>query len=83
MAGSIRACKTYYEGYSESNLYKMPSEKKKLLYTKNMYILKLLLSIVTAGIEALVVSGYKFCMPVSSLPHFDTFHQLLIIVEVL
>jgi hypothetical protein len=34
--------------------------KKNLLYTKNMYILKLLLNIVIAGIGALVVSGNKF-----------------------
>jgi hypothetical protein len=33
--------------------------RKKVLYTKNMYILKLLLNIVTATIEALVVSGNK------------------------
>jgi hypothetical protein len=30
-----------------------------------MYILKLILNVVTAGIEALVVPGNKFCMPVS------------------
>jgi hypothetical protein len=34
--------------------------RKKTLYTKNTYILKLLLSIVTAGIETLVASGNKF-----------------------
>jgi hypothetical protein len=34
--------------------------RKKLLYTKNTYIIQLLLNIVTAGIEALVVSGNKF-----------------------
>jgi hypothetical protein len=37
--------------------------RKKLLYTKNTYILKLLLNIATVGIEALV-SGSKFCMTV-------------------
>jgi hypothetical protein len=36
------------------------SNVKKLLYTKNKYILKLLLNIVTAGFEALVVSENKF-----------------------
>jgi hypothetical protein len=53
----------------ESNLWravnKTSNEKKKYLYTKNTYILKLLLNVVTAGIEALVASGNKFCMPVS------------------
>jgi hypothetical protein len=30
-----------------------------------MHILKLLLNVATAGIEALIVSGKKFCLPVS------------------
>jgi hypothetical protein len=50
-----------YEGYSESNLRRAvnrTSNEKMLLYTKNTWILKLLLSVVTAGIEALV-SGNK------------------------
>jgi hypothetical protein len=34
--------------------------RKNVLYTKNTYVLRLLLSVVTAGIEALVVSGNKF-----------------------
>jgi hypothetical protein len=34
--------------------------RKKILYTKNMYILKLLLNVITTGIEAPVMSGYKF-----------------------
>jgi hypothetical protein len=34
--------------------------RKKLFYAKNMYILKLPLSVVTAGTEALVVSGNMF-----------------------
>jgi hypothetical protein len=53
----------FYEGYSESNLWQAvnkTSNKKKLLFTKNTYILKLLLNIVTARIEALV--GIRFCM---------------------
>jgi hypothetical protein len=33
---------------------------RKKLHTKNMYILKLFLDIVTAGSEALVISGNKF-----------------------
>jgi hypothetical protein len=33
---------------------------RKILHKKNTYILKLLLNIVTAGIEALAVSGNKF-----------------------
>jgi hypothetical protein len=56
-----------YEGYSESNLRWAVNKtmRKNLLYLKNTYILKLLLNVVTAGIEALVVLGIKFCMPVS------------------
>jgi hypothetical protein len=41
-------------------LTKQATRKKKLLYTKNMYILKLLLNVVTAGIEAFVVLGNNF-----------------------
>jgi hypothetical protein len=42
-------------------LTKQATRKKEiLLYANNMYILKLLLNIVTAGIEALVISGKKF-----------------------
>jgi hypothetical protein len=50
-----------YEDYSESpgELLTKQAMRKKLLYTKNMYILKLLLSIVTAGIEALVMPANK------------------------
>jgi hypothetical protein len=50
-----------------------------------MYIVKLLLNVVTAGIEAIVMSGNMFCMCVSKksaaceLGHC----QLLIIVEAL
>jgi hypothetical protein len=33
---------------------------KKLLYTNNTYILKLLLNVVTAGIETLFILGNKF-----------------------
>jgi hypothetical protein len=51
-------------GYSQTNLRwgvnKRSNEKKMFFYTKNMYILKLLLNIVTAGTELLVVSGSKF-----------------------
>jgi hypothetical protein len=61
-----------------------------VLYTKNMYILKLLLNVATARTEALVILGNKFlyaCVKdgccLQAQPHFDTFHQLLIIVEVL
>jgi hypothetical protein len=59
-----------------------------LLYTKATYILKLLLSVVTAGIEALVVLENKFlyvCVKevchLWTEPRFENFHQLLIIVE--
>jgi hypothetical protein len=82
-----------YEVYSESNLRwdvkKTSNENKKIiLYTENQYILKLLLNIVTAWIEAPVLSGNKFlyaCVKEvcghCAQPRFDTFHQLLIIVE--
>jgi hypothetical protein len=50
-----------------------------------MYLLKLLLNTVTAGTEALVVSGNKFlyaCVKeichLWAQPHFDSFHQLII-----
>jgi hypothetical protein len=54
------------------------------LYTKNMSVLKLLLTIVTAGIEALVVPGNKClyaCVNEVCHLHFDNFHQLLINLE--
>jgi hypothetical protein len=38
--------------------------RTKFIIYKNTYILKLLLNVVTAGIEVLV-SGNKICMPVS------------------
>jgi hypothetical protein len=71
----VSACVTYiqyasyvmYQSYSESNLrwsVNKTSNEKMNYYVKNTYILKLLLNLVTAGIEALV-SGNKFCMPVS------------------
>jgi hypothetical protein len=62
-------------------------EKTFLLYTKNKYILKLLLNIVTAWIEALVLGNKFLCACVKEVcghwaqPCLDTFHQLLIIVE--
>jgi hypothetical protein len=50
-----------------------------LLYTKNTYILKLFLSLVTAGTEALLILGNKFlyaCVKEiyrqRSQSHFDT-----------
>jgi hypothetical protein len=59
-----------------------------LLYTKYKYILQLLLNVVSAWIEARVVSRNKFlyaCVKEVcrhwAQPRFDTFHQLLIIVE--
>jgi hypothetical protein len=36
-----------------------------LIYTKNTYVFKLFPYVVTAGIEALAVSGNMFCVPVS------------------
>jgi hypothetical protein len=49
-----------YEGYSERNIWW--ATRKRVLYTKNTYILKLLLKVVSAGTGALVVSGNKFCV---------------------
>jgi hypothetical protein len=82
-----------YEVYSESNVRwsvnKTSNEKRILLYTKYACILKLLLNVVTAGIEALV-SGNKFlygCVKevcrLWAQTRFDTFHQLPIIVQAL
>jgi hypothetical protein len=55
---------------------------------KNANIFKLLLNVVTAEIEALVMGNkflYAYFKEVCCLcqPHFDTFHQLLIIAEAL
>jgi hypothetical protein len=85
-----------YEGYLESNLWwavnKTSNEKKMLLYKKyiHTYILKLFLNIVTARIEALIMSENKFlCACVKGVcllwaqPCFDTFHQIHIIVKAL
>jgi hypothetical protein len=85
-----------YQGHSESKFWlavnKTSNEKKIfiMVYTKYIYIHKLLLNVVTAGIEAFVISRNKFlyaCVKEDSRlwaqPHFVTFHQLLIIIEVL
>jgi hypothetical protein len=80
-----------YEAYSESKLQravkKTSMRKKNVFNTENKYILKLLLNVVTTWIEALV-SGNKFSYACAkgvwrrwAQPRFDTFHQLLIIVE--
>jgi hypothetical protein len=45
---------------SSELLSKQAMRKKIVLYTKNMYVLKQLLNIVTAGIEAPVILGNKF-----------------------
>jgi hypothetical protein len=45
---------------TSSELLTKQAMRKKLLCTKNMYILELFLSIVTARIQALVISGNKF-----------------------
>jgi hypothetical protein len=82
----FRICK----GYSESTLPWAANKTSNEGEKKNMYILKLLLNIVTAGIEASVVSGNKFlytyakevcCLWIKTC--FDTFHQLLITAEAL
>jgi hypothetical protein len=53
------------EGYLESNLWwavsKMSNEKKKQLYAKSVHMRKLLLSVVSAGIETLIASGFYKC----------------------
>jgi hypothetical protein len=49
---------------TSSELLTKQEMRKNVLYTKNTYILKLLLNIVTATIEALVL-GISFCMLVS------------------
>jgi hypothetical protein len=78
-----------YDGYSESNLrwaVKTQTIRKKLLYTKNMYMLKLLIKAVSVGIEALL-SGNKFsyaCIKevqrLWAQTRFDI-HQLVITAE--
>jgi hypothetical protein len=84
--------KAKYEVYSESNLSWAVNKtmRKKLLYRSSTYIIKLLLSIVTAGTEALVIWGntllYACVREVCRLwaqPCFDSFNQLLIIIEAL
>jgi hypothetical protein len=45
---------------TSSELLTEQALRKNVLYTKNTYISKLLLNVLTAGIEALVVSGNKF-----------------------
>jgi hypothetical protein len=81
-----------YEGYSESNLRWAvnKSNEKKLLYTKNTYILRLLVNVVTPGIEAVVLSGNKFlyaCVRGAcrlwAQPRFVICHQFLNIAEAL
>jgi hypothetical protein len=50
---------TIYEGYSESNLQRAVNKKVMrkyiLFYTKNTYIIKVILNVVTPGIEVLVL----------------------------
>jgi hypothetical protein len=86
-------CTFIHEGYSESNFrgaVNKTNKEKKLLYIRNTYILKLLMNLVTAGIEALSLWGNKFlyaCVKevcrLWSQSRFDTLHQLLIITEAL
>jgi hypothetical protein len=63
------------------------NEKKICIMYKKKYILKLRLNVVTAGTEALVVSGNKYLYAYLkevcrhwAQPRFDTYHQDLIIV---
>jgi hypothetical protein len=75
---------------TSSKLLTKQTTRKNLLYAKNTYILKLLQNLVTAGIEAFVVSGNRFwyaCVKevccLWTQPRSDIFHQLFIIVEAL
>jgi hypothetical protein len=75
---------------TSSELLSKQAMREKILHTKNTYILKPLLNVVTVGIEALVVSGnavlYACVKQVCRLraePSFHTFHQLLINVDAL
>jgi hypothetical protein len=43
-----------------SDMLTKQAMRKKILYTKNTYVLKQLLNMVTSGIEALVIWGNKF-----------------------
>jgi hypothetical protein len=82
---------TRYRGYSRSNLrwtVKKTSNEKRILYIKITYILKLLLNVVTAGIEALVILENKFLYAwvkevcrLWAQSRFETYHQLLLIFE--
>jgi hypothetical protein len=78
--------------YSESSLQwwavnKTCNEKKNLLYTKNTYILKWLLNVVTARIEAVAWRNkflYAYVKEICHLwaqPRFDTFHQLSLLLK--
>jgi hypothetical protein len=65
---------------TSSELLTKQTTRKKMLYTKNTYILNLLLSVVTARIEALVILGNQFLYACAkevchlwSQPRFDTF----------
>jgi hypothetical protein len=88
--GKNLLCKRAIWKVSSSKLLTKQAMRKKLFYTKNMYILKLHLSVVIVGINTLVSSGNKFlyacvkeiCRLWAQL-RFDTFHQLVIIVEAL
>jgi hypothetical protein len=79
-------------GYSESNLRwavtKTSNEKQILLYTRNTYILQLLLKVVTAGTEAFVSGNNCLYASVKKVCRLwaqprDTFHQVLINAEAL
>jgi hypothetical protein len=69
-------------------LTKQAMRKKMYYVQKNTYILKLLLNVVTPRIEALasrcklLYACVKEVCCLWAQPRFDTFHQLLIIVEV-
>jgi hypothetical protein len=80
-----------YADYCEGNLRwavnKTRNAKTMLLYTKNTHIPKLLLNLVAVGIETLVWGNKFLYVCVREVCHlwaelcFDTYHQLLIIVE--
>jgi hypothetical protein len=54
---------------TSSELLTKQAVRKNVLYRKNTYILKLLLNLFTAGIEALVISRNKFLYAICELRH--------------
>jgi hypothetical protein len=74
---------------TSSELLTIQAMETRLLHAINMYILKILLNIVPAGIEAFIsgneflYSSVKKVCHLGAQPCFETFHQLPIIAEAL